>query len=439
MMLKKAAAKSILVILTIIVAALLLVRTYAGESTASSPDYKELRLFREVMGIVQKDYVKEVSDKELIQGALRGMLQSLDPYSEYLNEDMFKELQAETTGEFGGLGIEISLESGILTIVSPIEDTPAYEAGLKPGDKILKIDGETTKNITLLKAVKQMRGRPGTKVTLTIMRDGSTGFKDYTLVRAIIHVHSVKTQILEEGYPYVKIISFQESTDTNLAKAIKDMGGDEKIRGMVFDLRNDPGGLLDQAWKVAGLFLEKGALIVYTDGRTKDQQTEFRATGAGKHYKFKIAVLINEGSASASEIVTGALQDHDRALIFGTKSFGKASVQTIIPLGSETGLKLTTAYYYTPKGRHIQKIGIVPDVDMKEEVKKQQQQQAEEEAKPENKEKPNRRPFLRDKVDPKKDPVLEKALEWLKSDVTVTQFKSENLKKGFGDTAMSTE
>ncbi len=435
----KKVAKPTLVILTIIVAALLLVRSYAGQSAASSPDYKQLRLFREVMGIVQKDYVKEVSDKELIQGALTGMLQSLDPYSEYLNEDMFKELQAETTGEFGGLGIEISLESGMLTIVSPIEDTPAYEAGLKPGDKILKIDGETTKNITLLKAVKQMRGRPGTKVTLTIMRDGSTGFKDYTLVRAIIHVHSVKTQILEEGYPYVKIISFQGSTDTNLAKAIKDMGGDEKIRGMVFDLRNDPGGLLDQAWKVAGLFLEKGALIVYTDGRTKDQQTEFRATGAGKHYEFKIAVLINEGSASASEIVTGALQDHDRALIFGTKSFGKASVQTIIPLGSETGLKLTTAYYYTPKGRHIQKIGIVPDVDMKEEVKKQQQQQAEEEAKPENKEKPNRRPFLRDKVDPKKDPVLEKALEWLKSDVTVTQFKSEHLKKGFGDTAMSTE
>ena len=377
--------------------------------------------------------------KELIQGALNGMLQSLDPYSEYLNEETFKELQADTTGKFGGLGIEITLESGILTIVSPIEDTPAYKAGLKPGDKILKIDGETTKNITLVKAVKQMRGGPGTKVTLTIMREGSKEFKDYTIERAIIHVHPVKTQTLEEGYPYVKITSFQESTDTDLDKAINDMGGDQKIRGMVLDLRNNPGGLLDQAWKVASLFLEKGALIVYTDGRTKDQQMEFRATGTGKCYKFKIAVLINEGSASASEIVTGALQDHDRALIFGTKSFGKASVQTIIPLGSETGLKLTTAYYYTPKGRHIQKTGIVPDVDMKEEVKKQQQQEAEEEAKPENKEKPNHMPFLRDKVDPKKDPVLEKALEWLKSDVTVTQFKSENLKKGFGDTATSTE
>jgi carboxyl-terminal processing protease len=263
MMLKKT-AKSTLLILAIIVAALLLVRSYARLSAASSPDYKPLRLFREVLGIVQKDYVKEVSDKELIQGALTGMLQSLDPYSEYLNEDMFKELQAETTGGFGGLGIEISLESEMLTIVSPIEDTPAYEAGLKPGDKILKIDGETTKNITLLKAVKQMRGRPGTKVTLTIMRERTKEFKDYTLERAIIHVHSVKAQTLEEGYPYVKITSFQESTEADLAKAIKDMGGDEKIRGMVFDLRNDPGGLLDQAWKVANLFLEKGALIVYT-------------------------------------------------------------------------------------------------------------------------------------------------------------------------------
>ena len=330
----------------------------SGREYAKSQDYKELRLFREVMGIVQKNYVKDVSSKELIQGALNGMLQSLDPYSEYLNEDMFKELQAETTGEFGGLGIEITLENGILTIVSPIEDTPAYKAGLKSGDKILKIDGETTKNITLLKAIKQMRGRAGTKVTLTIMREGFREFKDYTLERAIIHVRSVKTQTLEKGYPYVKITTFQQNTDTDLAKAIKEMGGDENIKGMVFDLRNNPGGLLDQAWKVASLFLEKGALIVYTDSRVKDQQMEFKATSTGNHYKFKIAVLINEGSASASEIVAGALQDHDRAAIFGTKSYGKASVQTIIPLNNQTGLRLTTASCSTPKGRNIQKTGI---------------------------------------------------------------------------------
>ncbi len=437
-MLKKT-IESTLLILIIVAAALLPAHTFLGESTEKAPDYKELRLFREVMGVVQKNYVKDVSSKELIQGALNGMLQSLDPYSEYLNEEMFKELQADATGEFGGLGIEITLESGILTIVSPIEDTPAYKAGLKPGDKILKIDGETTKNITLHKAVKQMRGRPGTKITLTVMREGFRQFKDYTLERAIIHVRSVRSQNLESGYPYVRIASFQESTDTDLTNAIKQVGEDETIKGMVLDLRNNPGGLLDQAWKVASLFLEKGALIVYTDSRVKGHQMEFKATSTGNHYEFKIAVLINEGSASASEIVAGALQDHDRAVIFGTKSFGKASVQTIIPLGSETGLKLTTAYYYTPKGRNIQKTGIVPDVDMKEDVKKQREHEAEQETKPENKEKLKQRRLLRDTVDPKNDPVLEKALEWLKSDLTVTQFKLENVNKPSGDAARSTE
>ena len=238
--------KSTLLILTIVAAALLPAQTLLGESAAKSPDYKDLTLFREVMGIVQKNYVKDVSNQELIQGALNGMLQTLDPYSEYLNKEMFKELQVETTGEFGGLGAEITLEHGILTIVSPIEDTPAYKAGLKSGDKIFKIDGETTKNITLLKAAKQLRGRPGTKVTLTIMRDGIRGFKDYTLERAIIHVRSVKTQTLEKGYPYAKITTFQESTDTDLANALKKMGGGDSIKGMVLDLRNNPGGLLDQ-------------------------------------------------------------------------------------------------------------------------------------------------------------------------------------------------
>jgi carboxyl-terminal processing protease len=430
--------KSTLLILTIAAAVLLPASALLAESSAKSPDYDQLRLFREVMGIVQKNYVKDVSSKELVQGALKGMLQSLDPYSEYLNKDMFKELQVETTGEFGGLGIEITLEDGILTIVSPIEDTPAYEAGLKPGDKIIKIDGDSTKNITLLNAVKRMRGRPGTEVTLTIMRKGFKEFKDYKIKRAIIRVHSVKTQTLEKGYPYVKITTFQENTDTDLVHDIQKMGGEDSIKGMVLDLRNDPGGLLDQAWKVASLFLKKGDLIVYTDSRLKDQQMEFKASGTGPHYKFRLAVLINEGSASASEIVTGALQDHDRAVIFGTKSFGKASVQTIIPLGDGTGLRLTTAYYYTPKGRHIQKTGIVPDVDMKAEVKKQREIEAKERMKPENKDKAKRR-SLREKVDPKTDPVLKKALEWLKSDTSVKQFKLENVNKPSGDIAESTK
>jgi len=419
-------------LIIIIALAVFLTGPGASAEQIKSPDYKELRLFRQVMGIVQKNYVKEVADKELIQGAINGMLQSLDPHSSFLTEDMFKELQVETKGEFGGLGIEITLENGVLTVVSPIEDTPAFKAGIKPGDKIIKINGETTKNITLLKAVKLMRGPKGSKVTITIMREGWRKFKDFNIVRDIIHVHSVKKEMLDSGFPYVKVVNFQESTDNDLVSTIKELGGDDNIKGMVLDLRNNPGGLLDQAVKVANIFVDKG-LIVYTDGRVKDQRMEFRATRTGKHYKFKVAVLINEGSASASEIVAGALQDHDRGVIFGTKSFGKASVQTIIPLENGSGLRLTTAYYYTPKGRHIQKTGIVPDVDMKEEVQKQQDEEAEEDAKPEAKKQKKSR-LLQQKPDPETDPVLRRALTWLKSDVSVKQYKMEQ-QKPIPDTA----
>jgi carboxyl-terminal processing protease len=409
-----------------------------AESTnkSSAVDYKELRLFRQVMGIVQKNYVKEVTDKELIQGAINGMLQSLDAHSAFLTEDMFKELQVETKGEFGGLGIEITLDNGVLTVVSPIEDTPAFKGGLKPGDKIVKINGESTKNITLLKAVKLMRGPKGTKVTLTIAREGFRKQKDYVITRDIIHVQSVKNETLEPGYPYVRIVNFQESTDTDLTRTVTELGGDESIKGMVIDLRNNPGGLLDQAVKVSNLFIDKG-VIVYTDGRVKDQQMQFRATKSGQHYKFKVAVLINDGSASASEIVAGAVQDYDRGVIFGTKSFGKASVQTIIPLENGSGLRLTTAYYYTPKGRHIQKTGIVPDVDMKEEVQKQLDEEAEEDAKPESKKKKSK--LLRQKADPENDPVLRAAMTWLKSDVSVKQFKMDNQKPPVADTALNDE
>ncbi len=398
---------------------------------AKSPDYKELRLFRDVMGIVQKNYVKEVTDKELIQGAINGMLQSLDPHSSFLTEDLFKELQDETQGKFGGLGIEITLENGVLTIVSPIEDTPAYKVGLKPGDKIVKINGESTKNITLLQAVKKMRGPKGTNVTITVMREGFRKFKDFTITRDIIHVKSIKKQPFEPGYPYVRIVSFQDNTDADLKTAINQLAKEHSIKGMILDLRNNPGGLLDQAVKVANLFIDKG-LIVYTDGRVKDQRMEFRATTIGKHYDFKTAVLINGGSASASEIVAGAMQDNDRAVIFGTKSFGKASVQTIIPLDNGSGLRLTTAYYYTPKGRHIQKKGIQPDVDMKKEVQKQEEEEIEEELKNKDKDKKKRtksrfRP--ESKEDLKKDPVVRAALEWLKSEKTVKEFKEEQKKK----------
>ncbi len=398
----------------------------AADPATKSPDYRELKMFRQVMEIVRKNYVKDVSDKELIQGAITGMLQSLDPHSSFLTEEMFKELQVETKGEFGGLGIEITLDGGVLTVVSPIEDTPAFKAGIKPGDKIIKINGESTKNITLHNAVQQMRGPKGTKVTVTIMREGWTKFKDFTLTRDIIHVHSVKKEILEPGYGYIKLVNFQETTDTDLIQAIKELGDDEKIKGLVLDLRNNPGGLLDQAVKVSNLFIPKG-LIVYTDGRVKDQRMEFRAAQPGKNYKFKVAVLINEGSASASEIVAGAMQDHDRAIILGTKSFGKASVQTIIPLDNGSGLRLTTAYYYTPKGRHIQKTGIQPDLDMKKEVQKQEEEQeTEAETKPDKKKEKKSRFLKENKAELEKDVVVKKALEWLKSDVTVRKFKQDN-------------
>jgi len=413
----------ILVTLTFI---LMLGSSVGGEPTGKSPDYKELGLFRRVMSIVQKNYVKEVADKELIQGAINGMLQSLDPHSSYLTEDQFKELQVETKGEFGGLGIEITLENGILTIVSPIEDTPAFKEGLKPGDKIIKINGESTKNITLLSAVKQMRGPKGSKVTVTIMREGWSKFKDFTITRDVIRVHAVKKELLEPGYPYIRVVNFQENTDTDLSAAIQDLGGEENIKGIILDLRSNPGGLLDQAVQVTNLFIDNG-MIVYTDGRAKDQQMERRATTMGKKYKFSVAVLINEGSASASEIVAGALQDYDRALILGSKSFGKASVQTIIPLENGGGLRLTTAYYYTPKGRHIQKKGIEPDVDLKEEVQKQQEDEAEDEPKSSDKKKQKKTKPLRDtKIDMETDLVAKKALEWLKSDVTAKQYKQDH-------------
>lgn len=410
-----------------------------AQGASKSPDYRELQLFRRVMGIVQKNYVKDVSDKDLIQGAINGMLQSLDPHSSYLTEDQFKELQVETKGEFGGLGIEITLENGVLTIVSPIEDTPAYREGLKPGDKIIKINGESTKNITLMNAVKKMRGPQGTKVTITIMREGWKKFKDFTITRDKIKVHSVKKETIEAGYPYLRIVNFQDRTDEDLQKAINELGGEENIKGVILDLRNNPGGLLDEAVKVSDLFVDSG-LIVYTDGRAKDQQMERRANTNTKKYKFKVAVLINEGSASASEIVAGALQDHERALVFGTKSFGKASVQTIIPLDNGGGLRLTTAYYYTPNGRHIDKKGIEPDVDLKEEVQKQIDEETAEEAKNPEKSKQKKSRLMKDlKANLEKDVVVQRAVQWLKSDETVKQYKEDHRRKPVQETAKSDE
>ena len=326
-------------------------------------DYESIELFTDVLAIVKKSYVEEVDTKKLIYGAINGMLASLDPHSSFMPPDMYKEMKIDTKGSFGGLGIEITIKDGILTVISPIEDTPAFRAGIKAGDQILKIDDRFTKDMSIMDAVKRMRGAKGTKVILTIVREGFDKPKDFTLVRDIIQVKSVRSMTLDSGYGYVRIAQFQEKTDDDLVKALatlrEENGG--ALKGLVLDLRNDPGGLLDQAVKVADHFVEEG-LIVYTEGREKDSRMQFSARKGGTEPTYPMVVLINGGSASASEIVAGALQDHKRAIVMGTQSFGKGSVQTIIPLSDDSGLRLTTARYYTPNGRSIQAKGITPDI-----------------------------------------------------------------------------
>lgn len=326
-------------------------------------DYESIELFTDVLAIVKKSYVEEVDTKKLIYGAINGMLSSLDPHSSFMPPDMYKEMKIDTKGSFGGLGIEITIKDGILTVISPIEDTPAFRVGIKPGDQILKIDDRFTKDMGIMDAVKMMRGPKGSKVTLTIVREGFDKPKEFSIVRDIIQVKSVRFTTLDNGYGYVRIAQFQENTDNDLAKALsalKDENGGS-LKGLVLDLRNDPGGLLDQAVKVADHFIEEG-LIVYTEGREKDSRMQFSARKGGTEPIYPMVILINGGSASASEIVAGALQDHKRAVIMGTQSFGKGSVQTIIPLTDDSGLRLTTARYYTPNGRSIQAKGITPDI-----------------------------------------------------------------------------
>jgi len=333
-------------------------------ATAAGTDYESIELFTDVLAIVKKSYVEEVDTKKLVYGAINGMLASLDPHSSFMPPDTFKELKLDTKGEFGGLGIEISIKDGILTVISPIEDTPAYRAGMKPGDQILKIDDKFTKDLTIMDAVKKMRGVKGTKVTLTIMREGFEKPKEFPLVRDIIQVKSIKFKMLDDGYGYVRIAQFQEKTADDLQKALASLNETSKgkLKGLVLDLRNDPGGLLDQAVKVSETFLDEGKLIVYTEGREKDSQMKFNSRKGDKQPNYPIVALINSGSASASEIVAGALQDHKRAVIMGVQSFGKGSVQTIIPLSDNSGLRLTTAKYFTPSGRSIQAKGITPDI-----------------------------------------------------------------------------
>jgi carboxyl-terminal processing protease len=327
--------------------------------------YKDIKIFNEVFDMVKKNYVEEVDSSVLIQGAINGMIRSLDPHSTFMTPEVYKELEVETQGRFGGIGIEITILKDVLTVVSPIEDTPAFNAGVKSGDQIIKIDGKSTKDITIMEAVKKLRGPKDTKVTITIMRENMAKPKDFILTRAIIQVKSVKSKTFDDNIGYIRIASFHERTADDVRKALRDVG--EKVRpmkGLVLDLRNDPGGLLIQAIEVSDMFLKSG-VIVSTRGRTKNMETKAMARDDGNEITCPIVVLVNEGTASAAEIVAGALQDNGRALIIGTKTFGKASVQTVIPLEDGSALKLTTARYYTPKGRSIQAEGIKPDIIVK--------------------------------------------------------------------------
>ncbi len=344
---------------------------------------EDLRAFTEIFGKIKSDYVEPVEDKKLITEAINGMLAGLDPHSSYLDPEAFKDLQVGTQGEFGGLGIEVGMEDGFVKVVSPIEDTPAYKAGVKAGDLVIKLDDTPVKGMALNDAVKKMRGKPGTNIVLTIVRKGEAKPITVTITRAVIKIKSVKYKLVEPGYGYVRVTQFQEHTGENLVAALKDLDTQNKgaLKGLVLDLRNDPGGLLNTAVSVAGSFLQPGELVVYTDGRTED--AKMRLTNAKENYlrlgetdflkslpawakTVPLVVLVNGGSASASEIVAGALQDHRRALIVGTQSFGKGSVQTILPLNNGTAIKLTTARYYTPNGRSIQAKGITPDITVEE-------------------------------------------------------------------------
>ncbi|MBV9015792.1 MAG: S41 family peptidase [Alphaproteobacteria bacterium] len=338
----------------------------ASSASTASPNtaetYKELNLFGDVFELVRNDYADEVKDDQLIEGAINGMLTSLDPHSNYLNSKNFNDMKVQTRGEFGGLGIEVSMENGLVKVVSPIDDTPAAHAGLKPGDLITHLDGQPVQGLTLPEAVEKMRGPVNSDITLTLRREGQEPF-DVKLTRAIIKIQSVTSHLEGNNIAYIRISSFNEQTDVGLNNAMKNLKqqGNSKLIGVILDLRNNPGGLLDQAVAVSDAFLEKGE-IVSTRGKRPEEAQRYNARPGDIATGLPVAVLINGGSASASEIVAGALQDHHRAVLIGTKSFGKGSVQTIIPLAGHGAMRLTTARYYTPSGRSIQARGIDPDI-----------------------------------------------------------------------------
>ncbi|MBL7155540.1 MAG: S41 family peptidase [Candidatus Omnitrophica bacterium] len=333
--------------------------------------YKQIELFSDAVTIVQSDYVEEVDPKKLVYGAIEGMLSSLDEYSQFMDPESYREMEIDTKGEFGGLGIEVGIRDGILTVIAPIDGTPAAKAGLKAGDKIIKIDGESTRDIKLTDAVKELRGKPGTKVELTIIREEEK-LLDFTIVRSIIKIKSIKTaEMLDESVGYIKLVEFQQNTPKELEGKLKNLKK-EGMKALILDLRNNPGGLLDVAYEVCDIFLEKGKVVVSLKGRVPTQNKVYTAHGKRSFIDFPMAILVNQGSASASEIVAGALQDHKRGVIVGGKTYGKGSVQTVIPLKDGSAARITTAAYYTPNGNSIAGKGIIPDVDIELEEEKEE-------------------------------------------------------------------
>jgi carboxyl-terminal processing protease len=328
--------------------------------------YEELKIFSDILDIIEKNYVDPVDSQKLIRGAIQGMLQSLDPHSTFLQPDAYKELQIDTKGEFSGIGIVITMQDNLLTVISPIEGSPAYAVGVKAGDRIIKVDGETTKEMKLWEAVKKMRGKKGTSVVITVMREGLKEPQDFTIVRDVIALESVRGYTLKPGYGYLRITNFSEKVHDDVMETLEKLeSGETPVKGLIFDLRDNPGGLMDQAIKVADIFLEEGE-IVSIRGRAGTHSKNYKAHPDTTDRNYPIVVLINEGSASASEIVAGALQDHGRALVLGATSFGKGSVQAVERLRDGSGLKLTIARYYTPSGKTIQAQGIKPDIVVKE-------------------------------------------------------------------------
>jgi carboxyl-terminal processing protease len=370
-MIKRIMGKRILVmvvlVFTVASTGILIGRWTLNSVAAEISGYEELRVFSEAFSLVRKSYVEDAKPKDLVYGAIKGMLSSLDPHSAFMNPEQYKEMQVDTKGEFGGLGIQIGVKDGMLTVIAPIEDTPAYRAGIKAGDKIIKINNEFTKDMGLQDAVSKMRGTPSTSVKITILREGWKETKDFSIVREIIKIKSVKSKLMEDGIGYIKINQFQEQTASDLLGAIDSLSK-QNITSLILDLRNNPGGLLNSAVDVSSEFLPPGKLVVFIKDR-KGEKIEYRSGSNKLNPAITMVVLVNQGSASASEIVAGALKDWNRAVVMGTQTFGKGSVQSVVPLSDGSALRLTTARYYTPKGISIQTTGITPDIIVKPEVK----------------------------------------------------------------------